>query len=131
MLKFTFNDSEFKGRRRELRRSQTEVEKILWQRLRNRQMDGLKFFRQYSVGAYILDFYCPQAKYGIELDGAQHAESVNSRYDMERSNQLGGLNINIIRFLNSDVLNQLDKVISEIRSRIFSEYAQGENPPTK
>ncbi len=131
MLKFTFNDSEFKERRRELRRTQTEAEKVLWQKLRNRQMNGLKFFRQYSVGAYILDFYCPQVRYGIELDGAQHTEQVNVSYDMERSNQLGGLNINVVRFWNHDVLNQLDKVMSEIRSCISSEQAQGESPLAK
>ena len=126
MLKFTFNDSEFKERRRELRRSQTEAEKILWQRLRNRQMNGLKFFRQYSVGTYILDFYCSQVKYGIELDGLQHAEQVNVSYDKERSNQLGGLNINVVRFWNHDVLNQLDKVIQEIQNSISSELARRE-----
>jgi very-short-patch-repair endonuclease len=60
---------------RQLRRDQTDVEKLLWYSLRDRQLYGLKFRRQYPVGPYVLDFYCYEYKLCIELDGGQHYES--------------------------------------------------------
>ena len=60
---------------RQLRREQTDAEKLLWYCLRNRQLFGLKFRRQYPVGPYILDFYCHEYKLCVELDGGQHYES--------------------------------------------------------
>jgi len=70
----TYNDPIFKERRRFLRRDQTEAEERLWQCLRNRKLNGYKFFRQYSVGPYILDFFCTQTRLAVELDGHHHAE---------------------------------------------------------
>jgi len=60
MVNGTYNNSNFKGRRKELRVNQTDAEKILWQELRGRKLEKCKFWRQYSVGPYILDFYFPQ-----------------------------------------------------------------------
>ena len=57
-----------------MRRDATYSEKVLWQDLRNRKMRGLKFYRQFSVGNFILDFYCPEICFAIELDGISHAE---------------------------------------------------------
>lgn len=71
-MKFVRNDPVLKQRRRELRRNQTDAGKALWMKVRNRQLFGLRFFRQYSIGPYILDFYCPMEKLAIELDGGQH-----------------------------------------------------------
>ena len=64
-----YNKTGIKERRRELRKNQTDVERLLWKQIRNKNFFGLKFFRQYSVGAYIVDFYCPKLKLAIELDG--------------------------------------------------------------
>ncbi len=69
---FLCNAPALKERRSDLRKSQTEVEKGLWGKLSNRQLFGIKFFRQYSLGSYILDFYSPKLKLAIELDGGQH-----------------------------------------------------------
>ncbi len=71
------NNPKLKERRRELRRNHTRAERVLWRQSRNKQFHGVKFFRQYSVGAYIIDFYSPSLKLGIEVDGGQHAEEEN------------------------------------------------------
>ncbi len=75
------NDPALKQRRRELRRNQTDAEKSFWANVRNKQFFGLKFFRQYSIGPYILDFYCPALKLAVELDGGQHLQCENQEYD--------------------------------------------------
>src|SRR5262245_39985107 len=102
-MKFTFNDSRLKQRRQGLRRNQTDFERIIWSRLKNRQCSGLRFFRQYSVGAYILDFYCPKLQLAIEIDGGQHSES--KEYDQIRTEYLKAHNITELRFWNNEVIN--------------------------
>jgi len=87
-MKFLRNDPTLKQRRRELRRDQTDAEKALWTKVRNKQFFGMKFFRQYSIGSYILDFYCPTVKLAIELDGGQHNQNDNREYDSARSEYL-------------------------------------------
>ena len=69
----------FRDRARALRAAQTEVERKLWQRLRNRQLDGAKFRRQHPIGSYIADFCCLDARLVIELDGSQHGEQRRAR----------------------------------------------------
>jgi len=103
MIKGVYNNSVFKDRRRELRANQTEAEKILWGKLRNRQLEKCKFWRQYSVGPYILDFYCPKIRLAIEVDGSQHDEALE--YDKEREDYLLGLEIKTIRYKNNEVMN--------------------------
>jgi very-short-patch-repair endonuclease len=70
---------EFLARVRELRCNATDAEHLMWQLLRNRQLDGWKFRRQHPVGKYILDFYCHEAHLAVELDGSQHAELEQAR----------------------------------------------------
>ena len=74
-----------KKRRQELRRNQTEAEKTLWSYLQNRQLYRMKFFRQYSIGPYFLDFYCPAMRLAVELDGGQHNQCESREYDAVRS----------------------------------------------
>ena len=71
-MKRSFNRKEKKVQRKELRSNGTKYEATLWLILKNRQIDGVRFRRQFSVGEYILDFYCPELKLGIELDGQGH-----------------------------------------------------------
>ena len=82
---FLYNDPKFKSRRKELRHNETKEEKLLWDILRGKKLQ-YKFNRQYSVGPYILDFYCSEKRIGIELDGFQHSE--NKDYDKERDDYL-------------------------------------------
>ena len=77
------NRASLKARRKELRKNQTDSENRVWQRLRNRQVNKLKFFRQYSFGIYILDFYCPEIRLAIELDGGQHLQEESQEYDQQ------------------------------------------------
>ncbi|MFH1671690.1 MAG: endonuclease domain-containing protein [Candidatus Portnoybacteria bacterium] len=114
-----YNNRLFKQRRSELRKNQTEAEKVLWRCIRDRQIAGFKFFRQYSVGAYILDFYCPRARLTIELDGGHHADKDNQDYDQARTSYLARLNIFTIRFWNNEVLDNMDNVLEVISKEIL------------
>ena len=117
-MKFTRNDPLLKQRRRELRRNQTETEKTFWMHVRNKQFYGIKFFRQYSTGPYILDFYCPELKLAIELDGGQHTQDDNQEYDVARSTYLKAHGINVMRFWNHEVLKNINGVLASIKERI-------------
>ncbi len=77
-------------------------------------MNGLKFFRQYSFGTYILDFYCPEISLAVELDGGQHAKEENQEYDSQRNLYLEANGVKTLRFWNNEVLLNLDGVLENI-----------------
>ena len=97
---------------RALRREMTDAERALWQVLRDRQMNGLKFRRQHPFGAYILDFVCLETKLIIEVDGGQHNEHVT--YDEQRSQQLMAAGFSVLRFWNHEVLHEIESVRERI-----------------
>lgn len=103
---------------RYLRRNQTEAERKLWAILRNRQLVGIKFRRQFSVGKYILDFYSPEYKLGIEADGGQHYENEGKWKDEMRTKELFKQGIEILRFSDRDILNNADGVSELIQKTI-------------
>jgi len=109
-----FNCGAAKDKRRVLRQAETAPETLLWVRLRGWRVSGLKFRRQYSVGVYILDFYCPACHLAIELDGESHNSLKAQEYDAERTEFLSTLNIHILRFANAEVYKDIKKVISTI-----------------
>ncbi len=109
-----FNCKAAKDKRRALRQTETTPESVLWDRLRDRRAGGLKFRRQYSVGVYILDFYCPACRLAIELDGKSHASADAQEYDAERTEFLSLLNIRVLRFANNAVYENIDFVIGTI-----------------
>jgi very-short-patch-repair endonuclease len=115
MNKHLYNDATTKSKRRCLRKNATDAEQNLWSILRNRQMAGLKFFRQYSVGPYILDFYCPERRLAIEVDGGQHADLYGQEHDAHRDSYLRELDICVIRFWNNDVLQNIEGVWKMIK----------------
>ena len=86
----------------------------MWSCLRGRKLKGCKFIRQYSVGKYILDFYCPQYRLGIEIDGGQHDEEKALEYDQVRTKFIESQGIRIIRFWNNDIGKRIDSVCDEI-----------------
>jgi len=100
--------------RKQLRNDATQAEKMLWYELRNSLLDGRKFRRQHSVGSYILDFYCPEERLAIELDGEQHERDKQKEYDKKRTEYLNGLKITVIRFKNTDVIFGRDSVVKKI-----------------
>jgi very-short-patch-repair endonuclease len=97
---------------RTLRKDPTHAERVLWQRLRRRQLAGFKFRRQHSVGPYICDFACLEASIVIELDGSQHAEQ--SDYDMRRDTFLRSRGFRVLRFWNNDVLVRTEVILETI-----------------
>jgi very-short-patch-repair endonuclease len=82
--------------------------KKLWSILRNRQLTGVKFRRQFSLGKYILDFYSPEYKLGIEADGGQHYENSGKQRDKIRTEKLSRLGVKILRFSDLDILNNIE-----------------------
>jgi len=105
-------DERLLGHSRDLRRSQTLVERKLWSLLRSRQLNGLKFRRQYVIEPYIVDFCCVEKRLIVELDGGQHD---GRRYqDTERTQFLESKGYRVIRFWNSEVLENLDGVMGII-----------------
>ncbi|MEX1107731.1 MAG: DUF559 domain-containing protein [Dongiaceae bacterium] len=99
-------------RARELRRNSTDVERVLWRRLRHRQFLGLKFRRQHPVGPYVTDFYCEALHLVIELDGGQH--TTNAMADARRTAFLESKELTVIRFWNNDVLKNVDGVLESL-----------------
>jgi len=107
-----YNDKSLQPLRRKLRTGSTDAERYLWQRLKNKQILSLRFLRQYGVGNYILDFYCPLIRLAIELDGGQHAE--NREADESRTAFLSTQDIVVLRFWNNDVFKNTDGVLQVI-----------------
>jgi very-short-patch-repair endonuclease len=99
-------------RARELRKGMTDAERLLWSRLRRRQVHGLRFRRQHPIGPFIADFACPQAGLVIELDGGQHALAKDK--DAARTRWLEQSGYRVLRFWNNDVLTQIDAVLHVI-----------------
>jgi very-short-patch-repair endonuclease len=120
--KFLRNDPTLKPRRRELRRNQTDAEKALWAHLRNKQFYGVKFFRQYSIGPYILDFYSSTVKLAVELDGGQHNQCENKEYDAARSEYLKAQGIEVMRFWNHEVLLDIQSVLAGLALKVTPLY---------
>lgn len=91
---------------RMLRVRSTEAERIVWRWLRNRTLCDFKFRRQHPVGNYVLDFYCPELKLCIELDGGVHNESLVAMHDARRDASLAKLGITVVRIENRFVFEQ-------------------------
>ena len=105
--------------RRQLRQAGEAAEAVLWTVIKNRKIDGFKFRRQFSIGPYIMDFYCPEAKLGIELDGAGHQTLDGVKYDKDRSDYLlREQGIRVIRFENRDLYYNLEGVVKEIEKEL-------------
>jgi very-short-patch-repair endonuclease len=103
---------------RDLRRNQTDAEKKLWSVLRNRQLSGVKFRRQFSIGRYILDFYSHEHNLGIEADGGQHYDDKGRQKDEQRTTSLSLAGVRILRFSNMEILNNIDGVCEVILQAI-------------
>ena len=103
------------GRARQLRLARTDAERLLWHRLRNRQLAGHKFVRQQPIGRYIGDFVCRERQLILELDGSQHADSES---DVERDRWLSGQGYRVLRFWNNDVLTNTDGVLTAIAAAL-------------
>lgn len=93
-----------------LRLHATDAERLLWQRLRSRQLAGAKFRRQATIGPYIVDFVCLEAKLIIEADGGQHSPE----RDAARTAWLESRGLRVVRFWNHDILQNIDGILEAI-----------------
>lgn len=109
------NRKEIKGLRRNLRSNLTPAEATLWSCLKAGNLEGTKWRRQFSVGNYILDFYCPKYKLCIELDGSYHYTMQGDTYDLDRTEFLRLKGIQVLRFENKDIWDNISGVLDTIK----------------
>ena len=95
----------------------TQPENMFWQAVRSRNL-GVKFRRQHSIGAYVVDFYCAECGLVIEIDGDSHFSAEGMKYDEERSNYLRAARLEIVRYSNIEVMQQLNAVIDDLLQRV-------------
>ena len=110
---------------RTLRKNSTIHENIIWNLIRNRQLNGLKFVRQYPIGKYIVDFACRDKKIVIELDGGQHNNEFNIIYDEERIKYIESLGYKVFRFWN----NEIDSNIEGVYEKLLEITNEGKTSP--
>ncbi|AZB23012.1 endonuclease domain-containing protein [Kaistella haifensis] len=103
---------------RNLRRNATVAEKLLWEKLRNKQLDHYKFRRQHPISLYIADFYCHALKLIIEVDGDYHLSDQQLKKDSERTADLISNGLHVLRFSNHEVETDIDRVIHDVRDFI-------------
>jgi very-short-patch-repair endonuclease len=101
---------------RELRKNSTDAERLLWNRLRAKQFDNLKFRRQEQIGYFIVDFVCYEKSLIIEADGGQHVAEAEK--DAERTIWLNAQGFHVLRFWNHEILTNIDGVLETIREHI-------------
>jgi very-short-patch-repair endonuclease len=97
---------------RRLRRNQTDAERVLWFRLRDRRFAGWKFKRQVAIDRFVVDFLCVDAKLIVEVDGSQHGQ--RKERDAERTAALEAMGYLVLRFWNHDVMRNTGGVLEEI-----------------
>jgi very-short-patch-repair endonuclease len=105
---------------RELRRDMTDTERLLWARLRRKQIANVQFYRQRPIDRFIVDFYAPAAKLVVELDGPYHDDATQALRDHERSVWLAAEGFQVLRFTNDEVSADLDHVVERILEVVLS-----------
>ncbi|WP_026947189.1 endonuclease domain-containing protein [Algoriphagus marincola] len=111
---------EIHKRAKELRKQMTPAEKVLWNFLKNKSLEGFKFRRQHPIDKYIVDFYCHQKKLVIEVDGSIHDQLNQKEYDSGRTSVLEEFGLKVIRFRNEEVLDNFQSVIGRISKGLTS-----------
>ena len=104
-----------------LRKQSTPMEIKLWQILRSRRFEDLKFRRQCSIGNYIVDFICIEKKLIIEIDGGQHNDPEQRAYDEKRTAYLNQLGYKVLRFWNNEITLQFDAVMEQLFEYVKSD----------
>jgi len=116
-MKKIHNPSEKKSLRQKLRHDATPAEKLLWKSLKNSGA-GAKFRRQHGVGPYVLDFYCPEHKLAVEIEGSVHNDVLQSAYDADRQAWLESQGIRVLTFDNRELLELSEYVVGVIRTAV-------------
>jgi len=129
MRQYTSHERSLDHRRttRELRRRLTEAEGLLWERLRDRRLGGLKFRRQHPVGRFVVDFYCVEAGVAVELDGSVHDGPEQREADAVRQEFLESQQLRVLRFQNDEVFGDIERVLATIEA--FCRDSSVQAPP--
>jgi very-short-patch-repair endonuclease len=101
---------------RAMRKSPTHAELLMWRELRKGQLGGYKFRRQHIIRTFIVDFYCPETKLVIEIDGSVHRNQVE--YDQIRENDLSEMGYEVLRFRNEEVVNEISLVLEAVEEKL-------------
>ena len=99
---------------RSLRKNMTDAERLIWSKLRKKQLKGHQFYRQKIIGNYIVDFYCPKAKLVVEIDGGQHYTDDGIKTDKKRAEYLKFIGLETLRFSDHEVFENLLGVIQRV-----------------
>ena len=124
-----FNRAAEKGIRRLLRKQMPEAEAVVWSKLRGKQILGYGFRRQYSVGPYVIDFYCPALKLAVEIDGDSHFQEGAEDDDRRREDFIKSFGIHFLRFTNEEVYRNLPGVLEAITQAVQQVEEGGTKPP--
>ena len=108
----------------------TPAEQLLWTKLRSKQCHSFKFRRQHAIGPFIVDFFCPEESLVVEVDGDVHAEKTQRIKDRQRERHLRSLGLQVIRYTNHEVLNNLDGVLEHLLS-VLASSSTSPAPPYK
>ena len=123
-----FNRVEAKKLRQSLRRNIPNAEILLWRKLRHRQLSGFKIRRQFSIGRFIVDFYCPQAKLAIEIDGDTHYADSQQILDKNRQAFIEMLGIKVLRFTNNEIYKEINEVLHAIHNELTNSTSPRPSP---
>ncbi len=107
-----------KSKSQDLRKNMTDAEITLWLKIKGKQIKNRQFYRQKTVGNFIVDFYSPKAKLIIEIDGSQHYEEAGLEKDKERDGYFKSLGLKVLKFTNIEVLKNIQGVIEKIYNEI-------------
>ena len=113
-----YYNKRLKPKARELRKNMTDAEQLLRTRIRRKQLNNLQFYRQRIIGQYIADFYCPQAKLVLEVDGSQHFSDRGKRCDGVRDEYITAVGLRVLHISNLDILKNIDGVIECISKHL-------------
>ena len=119
-MKKIHNKPIFQEYRKKLRKRSTAAESTLWKTIKNKQIENLKFRRQHSIGNYIVDFYCPEIRLILELDGASHDNYLSEEKDIVRDKALHEYNCTVLRFENRYVYEFLEEIVKAIKAHKIS-----------
>ena len=117
---FKYNDKRLESYRKKHRNKSTSAEATFWNLVKNRKFEGLKFRRQYSIGKYIVDFYCPEIRLAIELDGENHYWQEGIDKDKIKSDFINKNGITILRFENKWVFQDEQFILNSIKNFLNS-----------
>ncbi|MYD38702.1 MAG: endonuclease domain-containing protein [Chloroflexi bacterium] len=109
---------DIKERARFMRQNPTRAERILWRRLRGKQIGGFRFRRQHPINRFIVDFYCAEARLVVEVDGSVHNEPGHAEYDEDRQRFLQTLGLTVLHFSNAQALRKTDAVVEAIAEAV-------------